>query len=77
MYKKGDFHIHSTYSDGGYTPRQVIMLSKKKNVDIIALTDHNNTCGLDEAIIAGKELGLKSFLELNFLLDIIMLMYMF
>jgi predicted metal-dependent phosphoesterase TrpH len=59
MYKKGDFHIHSTYSDGGYTPRQVLMLSKKNNVDIIALTDHNNTCGLDEAIIAGKELGVK------------------
>lgn len=59
MYKKGDFHIHSTYSDGGYTPSEVVMLSKKKNVDIIALTDHNNTCGLDEAIITGKKLGVK------------------
>ena len=59
MYKKGDFHIHSTYSDGEYTPRQVIMLSKKKNVDIIALTDHNNTYGLDEAIKTGKEIGVK------------------
>ena len=59
MYKKGDFHIHSTYSDGGYTPREVLMLSKKKNVDIIALTDHNNTCGLDEAILAGKEFGIR------------------
>ena len=59
MYKKGDFHIHSTYSDGEYTPREVVMLSKKKNVDIISLTDHNNTCGIDEAIIAGKEFGVK------------------
>ncbi|MCE5220849.1 MAG: PHP domain-containing protein [Clostridium sp.] len=59
MYKKGDFHIHSVYSDGGYTPREVVMLSKKRNVDIIALTDHNNTCGLDEAIMAGKEFGIK------------------
>ena len=59
MYIKGDFHIHSTYSDGGYTPKEILMLSKKKNVDIIALTDHNNTCGLDEAILAGKELGIK------------------
>ena len=59
MYKKGDFHIHSTYSDGGYTPKEVVMLSKKKNVDIISLTDHNNTCGIDEAILAGKELGVK------------------
>ena len=59
MYKKGDFHIHSTYSDGGCTPREVVMLSKKKNVDIISLTDHNNTAGIDEAIITGKELGVK------------------
>jgi len=59
MYKKGDFHIHSTYSDGGYTPKEILILSKKKNVDIIALTDHNNTCGLDEAIMAGKEFGIK------------------
>ena len=59
MYKKGDFHIHSTCSDGGFTPREVVMLSKKKNVDIISLTDHNNTCGIDEAILAGKELGVK------------------
>jgi len=59
MYKKGDFHIHSNYSDGAYTPREVVMLAKKKNVDIISLTDHNNTCGIDEAIISGKEFGIK------------------
>jgi len=59
MYTKGDFHIHSTYSDGGYTPREVVMLSKKKNVDIISLTDHNTTCGIDEAILTGKEFGVK------------------
>ncbi len=59
MYKKGDFHIHSTYSDGSFTPSEVVMLSKKKNVDIIALTDHNNTNGLDEAISLGKEAGIK------------------
>ena len=59
MYKKGDFHIHSTYSDGGCTPREVVLLSKKRNVDIIALTDHNNTSGIDEAIETGKELGIR------------------
>lgn len=59
MYKKGDFHIHSTYSDGGCTPSEIVILSKKKNVDIISLTDHNNTSGIDEAILVGKELGVK------------------
>ncbi|EKQ56432.1 MULTISPECIES: PHP domain-containing protein [unclassified Clostridium] len=59
MYKKGDFHVHSTFSDGGCTPKEIVMISKRRNVDIIALTDHNNTCGIDEAIAAGKEIGVK------------------
>lgn len=59
MYTKGDFHIHSTFSDGGHSPNEIVMLSKKRNVDIIALTDHNNTDGIDEAILSGKQLGIK------------------
>ncbi len=59
MYKKGDFHIHSTYSDGKCTPQEVVIISKEKNIDIISLTDHNNTDGIDEAILTGKELGIK------------------
>lgn len=59
MYNKGDFHIHSTFSDGGYTPKEIVMLAKKRDVDIIALTDHNNTCGIDEAVLEGYKLGIK------------------
>ncbi|MBN1074584.1 PHP domain-containing protein [Clostridium botulinum] len=59
MYKKGDFHIHSTSSDGGYTPKQVVNFAKKRGVDIISLTDHNNTCGIDESILEGERIGVK------------------
>ena len=59
MYKKGDFHIHSTASDGNCTPSEVVMLAQKRGVDIIALTDHNTTAGLDEAIKCGNYIGLK------------------
>ena len=45
MYTKGDFHIHSTYSDGSLTPSQIVRLAKKRQVDIMAITDHNNTDG--------------------------------
>ncbi len=54
MYTKGDFHIHSTYSDGSLTPSQIVRLAKKRQVDIMAITDHNNTDGVDEAIIEGR-----------------------
>lgn len=55
MYTKGDFHIHSIYSDGSLTPSQVVRLAKEKKVDIMAITDHNNTDGVDEAIIEGRK----------------------
>ncbi len=55
MYTKGDFHIHSIYSDGSLTPSQVVRLAKEKQVDIMAITDHNNTDGVDEAIIEGRK----------------------
>ncbi|MHC1683647.1 MAG: PHP domain-containing protein [Clostridiaceae bacterium] len=59
MYNKGDFHMHSTASDGTLTPREVVQLAKNNNVDIIALTDHDNTTGIDEAIAEGLKLGVK------------------
>lgn len=59
MYHRGDFHIHSTFSDGKHTPQEIVMLCKKKNIDIIALTDHNTTAGIDEAILVGEKLGVK------------------
>ena len=55
MYTKGDFHIHSTYSDGSLTPSQVVRLAKERHVDIMAITDHNNIDGIDEAIIEGRK----------------------
>lgn len=58
MYTKGDFHIHSTFSDGGLTPKEIITLAKNHNVDILALTDHNCTLGIDEAILAGNKLNI-------------------
>ncbi len=59
MYKKGDFHIHSTASDGNCTPSEVVMLSQRRGVDIIALTDHNTTSGLNEAVKCGNYMGVK------------------
>jgi len=59
MFGKGDFHLHSTASDGSLTPREVIQFAKERQVDIVAITDHNTTLGVDSAIEAGKEYGVK------------------
>lgn len=43
-----DLHIHSTYSDGTFTPKEIVALAKEKGLCAIALTDHNNIDGLEE-----------------------------
>lgn len=41
-----DLHVHSTASDGSYTPAEVMSLAAQKNIDYIALTDHDTTAGV-------------------------------
>lgn len=59
MYNKGDFHIHSNFSDGKFEIKMLLDLYKNKGYDIIALTDHDTMGGCKEAIEYGKEIGLK------------------
>ena len=59
MYTKGDFHIHSTESDGELKPGEIVLLAKKRNLDIIALTDHNTVSGNKQAIKVGEIYGVK------------------
>ena len=59
MYKKGDFHIHTTFSDGSFTPKEIIKKAKIKGLDIIAITDHNSVDGVHEAIEEGNKEGIK------------------
>lgn len=44
-----DMHIHSTYSDGTYSPKEIVDLSLKKGLHGISITDHDCVDGLPEA----------------------------
>lgn len=57
MFYKGDFHIHSTASDGALTPTEIVRLASYKHMDIISITDHNTILGVEEAINSGHKLG--------------------
>ena len=54
-----DLHTHSTASDGQYRPAELVRLAKERCLEVLALTDHDTTDGLDEAIRAGEDLGLR------------------
>ena len=56
---KIDLHIHTVYSDGTYTPREVVYKAKKLGLIAISITDHDSVDGLDEALKVGRECGVE------------------
>ena len=46
---KVDLHNHSYYSDGVFSPTEVVRLADEAGCDLFALTDHDTTDGLNEA----------------------------
>lgn len=62
-----DLHVHTTASDGQYSPSQIIKKAADKKIKVIAITDHDTTAGLDEAVQAGKNHGVQVVrgIELN------------
>lgn len=54
-----DLHIHSNASDGSLTPSEVVQKAKQKGLDAIALTDHDTTAGIAEALAAGDSLEIE------------------
>ena len=46
---KVDLHNHSYYSDGVFSPSEVVRFADEAGCDLFALTDHDTTDGLDEA----------------------------
>ena len=49
-----DLHLHTTASDGTLTPTKLIEQIATTSLQTIAITDHDSTDGLDEAISASK-----------------------
>ncbi len=46
---KSDFHIHTYYSDGVFSPEKVVDLATEAGLEVIALTDHDNILSYDVA----------------------------
>ena len=52
-----DLHTHSDKSDGSLTPTQLVDHAAELGISAIALTDHDTTEGVDEAISRGFKKG--------------------
>ena len=59
---KIDLHTHSYYSDGVYSPSEVVELANQAKCDLFSLTDHDTTDGLSEAQQRADDLSLNFIL---------------
>jgi len=62
-----DLHTHTTASDGLLTPSQLVAQALWAGLGAVGVTDHDSTDGLEEALAAGKQLGIQVVpgIELN------------
>ena len=54
-----DLQSHSTWSDGELPPAEVVAAAAAAGVELLALTDHDDVDGVDEALAAGRASGVR------------------
>lgn len=54
-----DLHVHSTSSDGSFTPAELVKKAQEKGLAAFALTDHDTVDGIGEAVAAAVNTGIQ------------------
>lgn len=54
-----DLHTHSTASDGSASPNQLVQLAVERGLKAMALTDHDTTEGVEDALGAAEIAGIE------------------
>jgi predicted metal-dependent phosphoesterase TrpH len=54
-----DLHNHTNASDGEYSPTELVQAAAALGLTAVGVTDHDTLNGLDEALAAGKEAGIR------------------
>lgn len=54
-----DLHVHSTCSDGTFTPTELVKYASKRGLTAFALTDHDTLEGISEAKEAASRYGVE------------------
>ena len=55
-----DLHIHTVASgDGEFSPQAIIRFAKEKELETIAITDHDSVDSVEEAICLGEKCGIE------------------
>jgi predicted metal-dependent phosphoesterase TrpH len=54
-----DLHLHTTHSDGSFTPAEVVNMAQRAGVTALAITDHDIMTGIDDAVAVGQQCGIE------------------
>lgn len=60
-----DLHLHTTASDGSYSPAEVCQMAIQKKLSAIAITDHDTVDGIVEAMNYASEIEIIPGIELS------------
>ena len=58
-YVKADLHTHTHYSDGKYSPEELIKKAKENGISFLSITDHDSVEGIEEAIQISNGNGIE------------------
>ncbi|MEO0096922.1 MAG: PHP domain-containing protein [candidate division WOR-3 bacterium] len=58
-YRYCDLHIHTIFSDGLYSPEEVVRKAKELGFSAIGIADHDAVAGIERATVEGEKLGIE------------------
>jgi 3',5'-nucleoside bisphosphate phosphatase len=56
---RADLHLHTAFSDGVHTPREIVDKARALGISTISITDHDNVGAFDEAFEYGASVGVE------------------
>ncbi len=56
---RADLHCHTTLSDGSLGIEEVIAQAKRNQIDVLAITDHDNLASVSRAVVLGQRYGIR------------------
>lgn len=59
--RKSEIHMHSTFSDGEFSPVQLVNIARENDVTLLSLTDHDTFDGVPEFIQSAETAGIEAF----------------
>ena len=64
-----DLHVHSIYSDGTYTPEEILLEAERAGLSAVALCDHNTVDGVEHFRRAAEGKSVEAILGAEFSVD--------